>query len=67
MSTVLRPDRFRSNVVDPWFDLPPGYGVGEDGIDLRPGSLLMAVEKFAGDRLGGGVPAGRLARVPNRH
>ena len=32
-----------------WFDLPPGFGAGEDGLDLRPGRLLIAVEQFAGD------------------
>ena len=32
-----------------WFDLPLGAGVGEDGLDVRPGRLLIAVEESAGD------------------
>ena len=36
-------------VAELWFDLPTGFGVGEDGLDLRPGRLLIAVEQFAGD------------------
>jgi Tol biopolymer transport system component len=32
-----------------WFDLPLGAGVGEDGLDVRPGRLLIAVGESAGD------------------
>ena len=45
----LDADASPSSPPERWFELPPGYGAGEDGLDLRLGRLLIAVEEFAGD------------------